>query len=87
MNPGSIVTVISIGDCLGCTFHYVSNVKGTVEFEDLSDGLLGLQLKTGIDLHFVTLDLSAEYGFSNLLQDSEKSKPFSIGLELGFNFR
>lgn len=72
---------------LGCTFHYVANVKGTVEFEDLSDGLLGLQLKTGIDLHFVTLDLSAEYGFSNLLQDSEKSKPFSIGLELGFNFR
>lgn len=72
---------------LGATFHYIANVKGTVEYEDLSEGLLGLQLKTGMDLHFITLDLSVEYGFSNLLEDGVKSKPLSMGLELGFNFR
>lgn len=72
---------------LGGTFHYIANVKGTVEYEDLAEGLLGLLVKTGVDIHFITLDLNMEYGFSNLLQSMDKSKPVSIGLELGLNFR
>ena len=69
------------------TLNYVSDVIGDVLFEDLASGFLGLRLQSGVDIHFVSVDFSAEYGFSDLLPANSDSKPLIFAVELGVNFR
>ena len=67
-------------------FNYVANVTGNVRFEDIHNAFFGLNVSSGIDIYFVTLDLSIDRGFSNFSQNQENSKPFMMMLMAGFRF-
>ena len=67
-------------------FNFIAGVTGNVQFADITGGYFGLQLSTGVDISFFSLDLSVEPGFADFNKNIENSKPVMMMLTGGFHF-
>lgn len=67
-------------------FSFISGVRGNTSLDDLSGGIFGVHLTTGVDVSFVSLDLALEPGLTDFLKDVEDTKPFMMMLTMGFHF-
>jgi hypothetical protein len=67
-------------------FSFVAGVKGNVKFEDLNSGIFGVHFNTGVDISFVSIDLSLEPGLTDFIKDEEDTRPVMLMATLGFHF-
>ncbi|NND33750.1 MAG: hypothetical protein HKN76_14265 [Saprospiraceae bacterium] len=67
-------------------FNFIAGVNGNVQFADITGGYLGINLSTGIDLSFISIDLAIEPGFADFDKSISGSKPLLMMLTAGVNF-
>ena len=67
-------------------FNFIAGVSGDVQFSDMAGGLPGLNLSTGVDISFLSIDLALEPGFIDFKKSVPDSKPFMMMLTAGLNF-
>ena len=67
-------------------FSFIAGVKGNVKFEDLNNGIFGVHFNTGVDISFLSLDLSIEPGLTDFINDVKDTRPVMMMVTMGFHF-
>lgn len=67
-------------------FSFITGVKGNVLIDDLSSGMFGVHLSTGIDVSIFSIDIALEPVLTDFLKDVEDTKPVMMMMTMGFHF-
>ena len=67
-------------------FSFITGVRGNVLMDDLSSGMFGVHLSTGVDISIFSIDIALEPGLTDFLKNTEDTKPAMMMLTLGFHF-
>ena len=67
-------------------FSFIAGVRGNVLMDDLSSGMFGVHLSTGVDVSIFSLDIALEPGLNDFLRNTEDTKPVMMMMTLGFHF-